>query len=61
MSGRLARSDFIEEDGVRGYADNGVDDFEQAEQFTQSDEDDRPTKGEYTLLSPLSRSINLSF
>lgn len=38
VRGRLAQDDFIVDDGVQGYADNGVDDFEAAEQEEESDE-----------------------
>ncbi|KAL6306263.1 DNA polymerase alpha catalytic subunit [Sparassis latifolia] len=41
VQGRLAKDDFVVDDGVRGYMDNGVDDFEQAEEEMDSDDDMR--------------------
>ncbi|TFK90825.1 hypothetical protein K466DRAFT_516455 [Polyporus arcularius HHB13444] len=41
VAGRLAKDDFVEDDGFGAYVDTGVDDFEQAEESEQS-EDDRP-------------------
>lgn len=41
VANRLARDDFVEDDGIGGYVDTGVDDFEQAEESEQS-EDERP-------------------
>ena len=44
MANRLAKDDFVEDDGFSGYVDTGVDDFEQAEESEQSDDDRRKTK-----------------
>ncbi|PCH44462.1 hypothetical protein WOLCODRAFT_105176 [Wolfiporia cocos MD-104 SS10] len=44
VRGRLAKDDFVVDDGVRGYMDTGVDDFEEAETREDSDEDDRKSK-----------------
>lgn len=45
VRGRLAKDDFVVDDGVGGYMDNGIDEFEEAEQDAESDEDERPAKG----------------
>lgn len=44
VRGRLAKDDFVVDDGVQGYMDNGVDDFEEAEEHGESDEDNRKAK-----------------
>ncbi|KAI0731115.1 hypothetical protein C8Q76DRAFT_644698 [Earliella scabrosa] len=44
VANRLAKDDFVEDDGFSGYVDTGVDDFEQAEESEQSDDDRRKTK-----------------
>ncbi|CCM02599.1 uncharacterized protein FIBRA_04702 [Fibroporia radiculosa] len=38
VRGRLAKDDFVIDDGVRGYMDNGIDDFEELEEYAESDE-----------------------
>lgn len=40
VKGRLQKDDFIVDDGVEGYADNGMDDWDDAgREFMASDED----------------------
>lgn len=40
VNGRLERDDFVEDDGVEGYMDNGMDDWTGGdEEDPQSDED----------------------
>ncbi|EJD43695.1 hypothetical protein AURDEDRAFT_88520 [Auricularia subglabra TFB-10046 SS5] len=41
VKGRLQRDDFVQDDGVGGYQDNGMDDFGESGGFEDSDEDDR--------------------
>ena len=43
VKGRLQRDDFIEDDGVDGYADNGMDDWGEPED-NMSDEDVKPRR-----------------
>ncbi|PSS35342.1 hypothetical protein PHLCEN_2v1679 [Hermanssonia centrifuga] len=40
VRGRLAKDDFVVDDGVGGYMDNGMDDFDEREQAGMSDEED---------------------
>ena len=40
VKGRLAKDDFVVDDGVEGYMDNGMDDFEEKEMRYESDEED---------------------
>ena len=44
MKGRLAKDDFIEDDGVGGYVDNGMDDFGQDDAYAGSEEDEPKSK-----------------
>lgn len=44
VRGRLAKDDFVVDDGIGGYMDNGMDDFEDQGQYEESDEDDRSSK-----------------
>lgn len=44
MRGRLAKDDFVVDDGVGGYMDNGVDDFEEGGAYEESDEEIRKSK-----------------
>ncbi|KAH9849847.1 hypothetical protein C2E23DRAFT_887828 [Lenzites betulinus] len=44
VSGRLARDDFVVDDGVGGYMDTGVDDFEEPEDREESDDERRKVK-----------------
>ena len=44
VKGRLQRDDFIVDDGIEGYADNGMDDWGQDEQEAMSDEDIKPKR-----------------
>ena len=44
VKGRLQRDDFIVDDGIEGYADNGMDDWGHDEQETMSDEDIKPKR-----------------
>lgn len=39
VRGRLAKDDFIVDDGVGGYTDNGMDDFEERDEYAESDEE----------------------
>lgn len=50
VRGRLAKDDFVVDDGVRGYMDNGVDDFEEADEEPESDEDGRKGKCAYNIV-----------
>ena len=42
VKGRLQRDDFIVDDGVEGYADNGMDDWENNGGVQESDEEVKP-------------------
>ena len=42
VKGRLARDDFVVDDGIGGYVDTGVDDFEEAEDVEENEEEERP-------------------
>ena len=42
VKGRLQRDDFIVDDGVGGYADNGMDDWENSGGVLESDEEVKP-------------------
>ncbi|KAH9935987.1 uncharacterized protein BXZ73DRAFT_45345 [Epithele typhae] len=44
VKGRLARDDFVEDDGVGGYMDNGMDDFDEAENQEESEDERSRTK-----------------
>lgn len=44
VRGRLAKDDFIEDDGVSGYTDNGMDDFGEAGDYADSEEDEPKAK-----------------
>ena len=44
VKGRLQRDDFIVDDGIEGYADNGMDDWGHDEQEAMSDEDIKPKR-----------------
>ena len=39
MRGRLQKDDFVVDDGVGGYMDNGMDDFGEGDEEIESDED----------------------
>ena len=39
MRGRLQKDDFVVDDGVGGYMDNGMDDFGEDGEAMESDED----------------------
>lgn len=41
VRGRLAKDDFVVDDGVQGYMDNGVDDLEESEGRYESEEEPR--------------------
>ena len=49
MKGRLQRDDFIVDDGVDGYADNGMDDWGNDQGALESDEEIKP-KGRILFL-----------
>ena len=40
VKGRLAKDDFVVDDGVDGYNDNGMDDWDEPNEPADSDEDD---------------------
>jgi len=40
VKGRLAKDDFVVDDGVDGYNDNGMDDWDEQNEAADSDEDD---------------------
>ncbi|KAH9893227.1 hypothetical protein C8Q73DRAFT_836492 [Cubamyces lactineus] len=44
VRGRLAQDDFVVDDGIGGYMDTGVDDFEEAEDREESDDEHRKSK-----------------
>ncbi len=44
VKSRLQRDDFVVDDGVGGYNDNGMDDFEEADEYESEDERDRKHK-----------------
>lgn len=39
MRGRLQKDDFVVDDGVGGYMDNGMDDFGDGDEAAESDEE----------------------
>ena len=47
VKGRLQRDDFIVDDGVTGYADNGMDDWGEGDQENWHSDEDVTSKGEY--------------
>ena len=49
VRGRLAKDDFVIDDGIGGYMDNGMDDFEEQEEYADSDEDRKKSKGAWLL------------
>jgi hypothetical protein len=55
VKGRLQRDDFVEDDGVDGYMDNGMDDWgaDDDEQEDSEDEDVRRKKKCTRLLYPI--------
>lgn len=40
VKGRLAKDDFVVDDGISGYNDNGMDDWNEQDQAVDPDEDD---------------------
>ena len=40
VQGRLAKDDFVLDDGVGGYVDNGMDDWENGDDDAQDDSED---------------------
>lgn len=46
MRGRLAKDDFVVDDGVGGYTDNGMDDFEENGAYAESEDEDHRSKRE---------------
>ena len=46
VRGRLAKDDFVVDDGVGGYMDNGMDDFEEEGDREVSEDEDRKSKCE---------------
>jgi len=54
VKGRLAKDDFVVDDGVDGYNDNGMDDWDERDEAADSDEDDcRSAKCVSLRYSPL--------
>ena len=47
VRGRLAKDDFVVDDGVHGYMDNGMDDFEEDQDRYMSEDDDKKSKCVY--------------
>jgi DNA polymerase alpha subunit A len=39
VRGRLQKDDFVVDDGVSGYMDNGMDDFGDGDEIAESDEE----------------------
>ena len=52
VRGRLQKDDFVVDDGVTGYMDNGMDDFGEGDENAESDDDeaDRRKKGMFVSL-----------
>lgn len=48
VKGRLQRDDFVEDDGIEGYADNGVDDWTGGEEYPDSEEEKEERKKQCT-------------
>ena len=44
VRGRLAKDDFVVDDGVGGYMDNGMDDFEETGEHEMSEEEQKKSK-----------------
>lgn len=44
VRGRLAKDDFVVDDGVGGYTDNGMDDFEEHDAYAESEDERKPSK-----------------
>ena len=44
VRGRLAKDDFVVDDGVGGYMDNGMDDFDEDGKYAESEEEEKPKK-----------------
>lgn len=60
VRGRLMEDDFIEEDdGVSGYADNGMDDWDRS--ASEHDDDDDDEKGALTLFIGGNLKLTLPF
>jgi len=54
VKGRLAKDDFVVDDGVDGYNDNGMDDWDEQNKAADSDEDDyRSARCVYPRSSPV--------
>ncbi|EMD39179.1 hypothetical protein CERSUDRAFT_112852 [Gelatoporia subvermispora B] len=51
VRGRLARDDFVEDDGIQGYMDTGVDDFEE-QSNDEEEEEERPRKSKKGKAEP---------
>ena len=52
VKGRLAKDDFVVDDGVGGYNDNGMDDWDEQNEAADSDEDDYRSAKCVSLLLP---------
>lgn len=44
VRGRLAKDDFVVDDGVGGYMDNGMDDFDETNKYAESEDEEKPAK-----------------
>jgi DNA polymerase alpha subunit A len=49
VRGRLAKDDFVVDDGIGGYMDNGMDDFDESDKYAESDEEDRKPCKHYSV------------
>ncbi|KAJ3546934.1 hypothetical protein NM688_g5461 [Phlebia brevispora] len=56
VRGRLAKDDFVVDDGVEGYMDNGMDDFEEHGDYYMSDEDDKKPKAKKAAIKPKAKA-----
>lgn len=55
VNGRLQKDDFVVDDGVDGYMDNGMDDFgegDREEEMSEDEEVGKKRKGTFFLLCP---------
>ena len=57
VAGRLAKDDFVVDDGVEGYMDNGMDDFEERDASEDEEDARRSRKGEHISMHRISECI----
>lgn len=50
VRGRLQKDDFVVDDGVTGYMDNGMDDFGEGDENVESDNDEADRKKKCTFI-----------